>query len=239
MIDWKNKPDGAQRYNSNLKKQWLKRDGDNVSYYVGNNQWFTYHYGADVEKTWKDATPEPIVGPVPVAGKINLNTTPEPIVAPVPRLQLTWGVAKPEVTHILQNHHSSAQEFAVVNGNGELVKFNDRDELYDMRVWFTVSKRPVEDVKVYYVAGPMTGYDQFNRPAFNAESQRLSDEGHTVLNPATLPVGLTQAHYMDICLAMLRCATHIKMLGSWEKSEGARIEHALAIKSNITVEYST
>ena len=91
--------------------------------------------------------------------------------------------------------------------------------------------------KRYYIAGPMTGYDNFNRDAFNDMSTSLVSQGHTVLNPATLPDGLTQAQYMDICLAMLRCATHVKMLKGWERSEGARIEQALAIKSDLIVEY--
>ncbi|MCV4939668.1 DUF4406 domain-containing protein, partial [Escherichia coli] len=46
-----------------------------------------------------------------------------------------------------------------------------------------------------YIAGPMTGYENFNRDAFNKEADRLSRHGHSVLNPATLPNGLTQREY--------------------------------------------
>lgn len=90
---------------------------------------------------------------------------------------------------------------------------------------------------VFYIAGPMTGLPNFNREAFFAMSEHLDAEGFTALNPAVLPDGLTQAQYMDICLAMLRCATHIVMLEGWQKSEGAKIEHALAVKSGLAVEY--
>ncbi|EJH4138871.1 DUF4406 domain-containing protein, partial [Escherichia coli] len=48
-----------------------------------------------------------------------------------------------------------------------------------------------------YIAGPMTGYENFNREAFHKAEEALKQEGHTVLNPAVLPDGLTQPHYMD------------------------------------------
>ncbi|ECE8819412.1 DUF4406 domain-containing protein, partial [Salmonella enterica subsp. enterica serovar Reading] len=47
-----------------------------------------------------------------------------------------------------------------------------------------------------YIAGPMTGYENFNREAFHRAEKALKREGHTVLNPAVLPNGLTQAQYM-------------------------------------------
>ncbi|MDP4455455.1 DUF4406 domain-containing protein, partial [Escherichia coli] len=52
-----------------------------------------------------------------------------------------------------------------------------------------------------YIAGPMTGYPDYNRAAFNAKASELMAEGHIVLNPAMLPGGLCQSEYMDICLA--------------------------------------
>lgn len=88
---------------------------------------------------------------------------------------------------------------------------------------------------IVYVAGPMSGYEQFNRPAFHSAAKRLTDKGYVVLNPATLPNGLTQAQYMDICLAMLRCADTIYMLKEWEYSAGARAENALAEKLELNV----
>ncbi|EMY6084914.1 DUF4406 domain-containing protein [Escherichia coli] len=88
---------------------------------------------------------------------------------------------------------------------------------------------------IVYVAGPMSGYEQFNRPALHSAAKRLTDKGYVVLNPATLPDGLTQAQYMDICLAMLRCADTIYMLKEWEYSAGARAENALAEKLVLNV----
>lgn len=47
---------------------------------------------------------------------------------------------------------------------------------------------------IVYVAGPMSGYEQFNRPAFHSAAKRLTDKGYVVLNPATLPDGLTHVN---------------------------------------------
>lgn len=84
--------------------------------------------------------------------------------------------------------------------------------------------------KSVYIAGPMTGIPLFNRPAFNLEAYRLDHEGYAVLNPATLPDGLSQDQYMSICIPMLMAADVVVMLPGWLKSDGANAEHALAIK---------
>lgn len=42
-----------------------------------------------------------------------------------------------------------------------------------------------------YIAGPMTGLPEFNRPAFFAVADRLVSAGDVPLNPAILPNGLT------------------------------------------------
>lgn len=86
-----------------------------------------------------------------------------------------------------------------------------------------------------YIAGPMTGIRDFNRPAFFSAAQLLTERGHAVLNPASLPDGLTESQYMDICLAMLRCADVIYLLDGWENSAGARVEYALADKLGLDI----
>lgn len=86
-----------------------------------------------------------------------------------------------------------------------------------------------------YIAGPMSGLVEFNRPAFMFTAAKLTGRGHTALNPAILPDGLSQAEYMDICLAMLRCADAIYMLEGWEHSAGARAENALAEKLEMEI----
>ena len=81
-----------------------------------------------------------------------------------------------------------------------------------------------------YIAGPISGLPNFNRDAFNAEAHRLLGLGHVGLNPAILPDGLEQHEYMAICIEMVKMADQLVMLPGWERSAGARAEHALAIK---------
>lgn len=88
---------------------------------------------------------------------------------------------------------------------------------------------------VIYIAGPMTGYKDHNRTAFFTEAMRLAEHGHVVLNPATLPEGLSQQQYISICIPMLMCADVIYLLEGWEDSAGARAEYAMALKLNIDV----
>ncbi|EIH8997536.1 DUF4406 domain-containing protein [Escherichia coli] len=97
----------------------------------------------------------------------------------------------------------------------------------------------VKRVLKIYIAGPMTGYPDYNRAAFNAKASELMAEGHIVLNPDVLPGGLCQSEYMDICLAMVRSADAIYLLNRWEESIGARAEHALAEKLGLTVIYES
>lgn len=81
-----------------------------------------------------------------------------------------------------------------------------------------------------YIAGPISGLPNFNRDAFNAEAHRLLGLGHVALNPAILPDGLEQHEYMAICIEMVKMADQLVMLPGWDRSAGARAEHALAIK---------
>lgn len=88
---------------------------------------------------------------------------------------------------------------------------------------------------IIYVAGPISGIKDHNRPLFNRVSIELTEQGHSVLNPATLPDGLSQGQYMQICLPMVAVANELVMLPGWEQSEGAYIEFLLAKKSGKTI----
>jgi hypothetical protein len=88
---------------------------------------------------------------------------------------------------------------------------------------------------IYYIAGPISGIKDHNRPLFNKVTAELAEQGHSVLNPATLPDGLTQGQYMQICLPMVAVADELVMLPGWERSEGAYIEFLLAKKSGKTI----
>lgn len=104
-------------------------------------------------------------------------------------------------------------------------------------------------MSVVYIAGPMTGYPEFNFPAFNQVAARLRDEGWEVINPAekeeemrldeeSLKTGdaeLAMAGGFDFRSAYLWDLTSvinadaIYMLDGWDNSLGARGEHLVAL----------
>lgn len=90
-----------------------------------------------------------------------------------------------------------------------------------------------------YIAGPMSGLAHFNRPAFHDAAHGVIEQGHTPLNPATLPNGLKQSEYMDICFAMARAADRLIMLPGWEQSAGAVAEYHYAKKLGLPIEKLT
>lgn len=88
-----------------------------------------------------------------------------------------------------------------------------------------------------YIAGPMSGYPDFNRPAFHSAAHSISSGGSIPLSPAILPDGLDEPDYMAICIAMLQRSDSVLMLPGWEKSAGAAAEHALAKKLGLIIRY--
>ncbi|EDU4662365.1 DUF4406 domain-containing protein [Salmonella enterica subsp. diarizonae] len=90
-------------------------------------------------------------------------------------------------------------------------------------------------MSVIYIAGPMSGLENFNRKIFIETATLLWAEGHTVLNPALLPDGLTYGQYIKISKAMLECADTIYLFEGWQDSAGATNAHALAKKLGLKI----
>lgn len=105
-------------------------------------------------------------------------------------------------------------------------------------------------MKSIYIAGPMTGYPNFNFEAFFAAQKKLENEGWKVWNPANKDEedGVTEnaafasgndqllmasgwsfedAFLWDVTKVIQSRA--IYMLPGWEASSGARAEHAIAV----------
>ena len=78
--------------------------------------------------------------------------------------------------------------------------------------------------KVVYIAGPITGVGRYWE-AFEKVDDDLTSRGFTVLNPARLPTGMTDAQYMRICFAMIDCADAVFFLPRWKSSKGACLEN--------------
>jgi len=79
-------------------------------------------------------------------------------------------------------------------------------------------------VKIH-IAGKITG-DENYREKFRKQEERLREEGHIVLNPASLPEGMKREEYMQICTAMMSVADCVAFIPGWEESHGAQLEYA-------------
>ena len=89
-----------------------------------------------------------------------------------------------------------------------------------------------------YIAGPITNNPDYKNQFKEVENQFKRFEGvSVVINPATLPTGLSQQEYMSICIPMLYCCNTIYLLKGWENSLGANIEKQLAEQAGMTVMY--
>jgi len=88
-----------------------------------------------------------------------------------------------------------------------------------------------------YVAGPMTGIEDFNFPAFNAVAAKLRAFGYMVENPAEHGVveGAEWADYMAYDLTRLGLCGVICLLPGWENSEGAKLEVLIGQRLGMTV----
>lgn len=72
----------------------------------------------------------------------------------------------------------------------------------------------------------MTGYDDFNYPAFEVEAQRLRALGYKVLSPheQVLDEGKTWEDYMRVDIPLVCQADLIATLPGWTESRGAMLE---------------
>lgn len=116
-------------------------------------------------------------------------------------------------------------------------QLSDNVELIDVEV----------STPVAYLAGPMTGYDLFNFPAFDAGKAILEELGFDVISPADLdravgidpakgPVEVTAEAMLSIIRRDVEAILSLQaergdvicMMPGWEMSKGARAELALA-----------
>lgn len=111
------------------------------------------------------------------------------------------------------------------------------------------------DQPTIYIAGPMTGYPDFNFPAFFEVADAFEEGGWLVHNPAQRDLdmwgsmeGIKEAFEEDREAAIREClhwdlasicqfCDAIAMLPGWEKSFGAKAEHATAVALGLQIIY--
>jgi hypothetical protein len=82
-----------------------------------------------------------------------------------------------------------------------------------------------------YIAGPMSGIEAFNYPAFAAAESLLRQAGYDAASPHHHGEGDTSKPwewYMRRALAELITCDAVALLPGWEQSRGACIEHQVA-----------
>ena len=98
----------------------------------------------------------------------------------------------------------------------------------------------IRKVKVY-IAGPMTGYENFNYDAFNAAAEQLRARGYEVFNPAENDKqgedfqSKDWSWYMRQSLKQIAEVDVVYRLDGWQESKGAVIEIKLALQLGIEV----
>jgi hypothetical protein len=89
-----------------------------------------------------------------------------------------------------------------------------------------------------YIAGPMTGYENYNFDAFNAMSKLLTEMGHEVYNPATSFGGrqdLPYDVYLRHAVVMVSMVEGVVVLPFAADSKGALTEMHIALSCDIPI----
>jgi len=89
----------------------------------------------------------------------------------------------------------------------------------------------MERPRCIYVAGPMTGHEDHNFPAFHAAAERFRKAGWNVANPAENFDGRTdlpRETYLRADVILLAQCQAIALLPGWQRSAGATLEAILA-----------
>lgn len=98
-----------------------------------------------------------------------------------------------------------------------------------------------------YIAGPMTGYPNWNHEAFDTARDLVADAGHDPVSPAdvgveaglttrdhrgvvTVPPEATWERSLRVDLGALATCDAVAFLPGWESSRGATLEHSVALR---------
>ena len=91
-----------------------------------------------------------------------------------------------------------------------------------------------------YIAGPITGTDDYFE-RFIAANTAIIRKGHEAVNPVFInriiptvgDTAISYCHIMNICKALLGACDAIYLMPGWQRSNGARVEHAEAFNRGL------
>ena len=84
-----------------------------------------------------------------------------------------------------------------------------------------------------YISGAMTGKPDFNWPAFETARALVTAKGHDPVLPVPYVDGKKYEEYLRDDLKLLLECDGIYMLEGWRESNGARLEHMVALACGI------
>lgn len=139
----------------------------------------------------------------------------------------------PDDRHAIENLH---QQYVgkIESFSDDLIVFQDKAYAMGLERGTLLAKGSVTPaasrINRLYLAGPMTGFEDFNFPAFNKMAAELRAQGYVVENPAEHGVveGADWADYMAYDLTRLGLCGQVAVLPGWENSKGARLEVHIA-----------
>lgn len=93
-----------------------------------------------------------------------------------------------------------------------------------------------------YIAGKMSGIEDFNHPAFHAKALELRAAGEEVINPAEFDAEIGPDQPWDVYLRrdlvlLAEKCDKVVLLPGWEDSKGAQLEHHVAQALGMTIVY--
>lgn len=94
-----------------------------------------------------------------------------------------------------------------------------------------------------YISGPISGQDKVRtRDRFRNTERIITAAGHKAINPIDIAEwGLDWSTYMQIAFDVLKSGDVdvVYMLSGWQDSDGASLEHYLAIVQGIPIAYQS
>lgn len=91
-----------------------------------------------------------------------------------------------------------------------------------------------------YLAGPMTGYPDYNRAEFNKAAEFWVKQGFSVYNPAVPDPNLDDSDwkgYMRRSIRQITGYSYLALLPGWEDSKGAVLEVEIAKALEMPIYY--